>query len=127
MNPKAHPGIEGGHGTLFVGSKGWVRVARGGWKVSDPELYKKGKDPGEKRLEVSRGQIENFVDCVISRKTPVDDLHSAVRSDIACHLADIAIRTARPITWDAEKEVIVGDPDAARMVSRPLRAPWTLT
>ncbi len=126
LQPKPHPAIEGGHGTLFVGSKGWVRLARGGWKVSDPALYKTAKEPGEKRLGVSRDQIQNFVDCVLSREMPIDDLHSAVRSDIACHLSDIAIRTGRPITWDADKEVIVGDPGAAKLASRPLRAPWTL-
>jgi len=56
----------------------------------------------------------------------VDDLHSAVRSDIICHLTDICIRRGRPITWDLEKETIVGDAEAVKMMSRPLREPWTL-
>jgi len=123
---KPHEGVFGGHGTSFVGSKGWVTVSRGGWKVSSEEIRRKAKDPGDKRLVVSRDQIHNLVDCIISRQQPVDDLHSAVRSDIICHLTDICIRRGRPITWDLAKETIVGDAEAVKMMSRPLRAPWTL-
>ena len=123
---KPHPGVEGGHGTLFVGSKGWVMVSRGRWKTSSLELRRKVKNPGEKRLKVSRDQIDNFVDCVRSREMPVDDLHAAVRSDVATHLAEICVRTGRPITWDPEKETIVGDAEAAKMMKRPMRKPWTL-
>ena len=121
-----HPAAKGGHGTLFVGDKGWVVVSRGGWRFSPKNLREKVKDPGEKRLKVSRDQIQNFVDCVISREEPVDNLHSAVRSDIVSHLCDICIRTGRPITWDNKKETIVGDEQAAKRMNRPLRAPWTL-
>jgi len=123
---KPHPGVFGGHGTLFVGTKGWVNVSRGDWKGSSEEIRRRAKDPGDKRLVVSQDQIQNFVDCCISSETPVDDLHSAVRSDIICHLTDIACRTKRPITWDNRKETIVGDDEAIKMMSRDLRKPWTL-
>jgi predicted dehydrogenase len=126
LDPKPHPGIEGGHGTLFVGTEGWVRVSRDGWKAFPEALLQKAKDPGPKRLEVSRDQIGNFIESALAKRRPIDDLHSAVRSDIACHLSDIAIRTGRPITWDPVKETIVGDTDAAKRMSRPMRDPWTL-
>jgi len=122
---KPHPAVEGGHGTLFVGTEGWVRVSRGGWKTSSEELRRKAKDPGKKRLKVSRDQIENFVDGVLSRETPVDDLHSAVRSDIACHLSDIAIRTGKAVEWDPARERIV-DEERRKLMFRELRKPWTL-
>ena len=118
---KPHPGIVKGHGTLFVGTNGWVRTSREGWSTSTVELRRKAKDPGAKRLPISKDQIQNFVDCVISREQPVDDLHSAVRSDIACHLTDICIREGRPITWDPTKETIVGDDLAAKRMQRPAR------
>jgi predicted dehydrogenase len=121
-----HPGITGSEGTLFIGTKGWVTVRRGGWNVSSEEIRRRAKNPGGKLLKVSRNQIHNFIDCVISRETPVDDLHSAVRSDVICHLTDIAIREGKPITWDNDKEIILDNPSAARRMSRDLRAPWTL-
>lgn len=123
---KPHEGIENSHGTLFVGSKGWVKVIRDGWKVSDEKLYRIAKNPGEKRLKVSKNQREDFVDCVITREEPVDHLHSAVRSDIICHLSDICIREGRPIRWDNERDTIVDDPEAAKRVHVPMRKPYTL-
>jgi len=30
----------------------------------------------------------------------------------------------RKIKWDPEKEVIIGDSEAAGMAARPLRSPW---
>ena len=56
----------------------------------------------------------------------VSPLPDAVRSDIISHLCDIAIRLKRKITWDPKTETIVNDPQATRMCSRPMRAPWTL-
>ena len=123
---KPHPGVAGGHGTLFVGSSGWIRVSRDGWAFSNDEIRQKAKDPGSKRLIVSHDQIRNFVDCVLSREQPVDNLHSAVRSDILCHLIDISARTGRKIQWDNKEEKITGDAQAEKMMQREMRQPWTL-
>jgi hypothetical protein len=38
-----------------------------------------------------------------------------------CHLGNIAIRLGRKIQWDPEKEVIVGDEEAAAWTTRPQR------
>lgn len=43
-----------GDGTLFVGSKGWVKVSRGALHASSEELRRKAKEPGRVRLPVSR-------------------------------------------------------------------------
>ena len=123
---RPHPGVEGDHGTLLVGEEGWIRVSRNGWMTSPRSLMQRGRDPGERRLEVSPDQIDNFVDGVLPRRTPVDDLHSAIRSDLACHLSEIAVRTGRPIRWDPIREVIADDADAARLMRRAMREPWGL-
>jgi len=123
------PGIKDikfSHGTMFVGEKGWIAVSRSSWQVSPESLYKKGKNPGKIRLISSDNHRHNFVDSVLKRKQPISDLESAVRSDIICHLSDISIRTGRTINWDPEKESIVGDADAAKLMSRSMREPWTL-
>jgi len=123
---KLHKGFRGTIAVLFCGTRGWVRVSRGGWETSSKELAQKARNPGDKRLRVSKDQITDFVDCVMSRETPVDDLHSAVRSDVATHLCDIAIRTGRAITWDSKEETIKCDPQAVQMMTREMRTPWTL-
>ena len=61
-----------------------------------------------------------------SRAATVSPLPDAVRSDVISHMCDIAVRLDRKITWDPKKEEIVGDSEAARMLHRPMRSPWTL-
>ena len=46
------------------------------------------------------------------------------RSATVCHLGNLAVRLGRKLTWDPAKEEIAGDPEAARMLDRPYRAPW---
>ena len=52
------------------------------------------------------------------------NIDSAVQSDIMSHLGDICIRTGRKIKWDPERETIIGDDIAQRMLTRAMRAPW---
>jgi predicted dehydrogenase len=68
--------------------------------------------------------VRNFLDCVKSRKEPNSDLESGHQIATTCHLANISLHTGRKIRWDAEKEQIVGDADAAKMLVRPYRKPW---
>ncbi len=71
-----------------------------------------------------RRHARNFLDCVKSRQTPVADLESGHRVASACHLANISLRVGRMIQWEARKEEIIGDSDAAKLLVRPYRAPW---
>jgi predicted dehydrogenase len=114
------------HGTLFEGTKGWVAVTRGGWKVYPESLYKIAKEPGAHQLLDSKNHLENFVDSVLERKQPISDLDSAIQSDIICHLSEIAVRNGREIKWDPKTQTIVGDSEAQKRMHRDMRAPWTL-
>jgi predicted dehydrogenase len=71
-----------------------------------------------------KGHVRNFLDCIKSRAMPVSDLQSGHRVATACHLANISLRLGRKLTWDPVGDTIVGDPDAARWLERPYRAPW---
>jgi predicted dehydrogenase len=68
--------------------------------------------------------VRNFLDCVKSRAQPLSDLESGHRVATACHLANISLRLGRKLRWDAAKEEILDDPEAAGMLVRPYRAPW---
>jgi hypothetical protein len=41
-------------------------------------------------------------------------------------LGNIAIRHGKPLRWDPASETIIGDAEAAAMLSRPRRSPWEL-
>ncbi len=86
---------------------------------------RKAIKPGEKRLK-SANLGTDFIQCVKTRATTVGPIDDAVYSDIMSHIADIAIRLKRPVKWDPAKEVIVGDAEASKLLSRPIRSPWSI-
>jgi hypothetical protein len=68
--------------------------------------------------------VRNFLDCVKSRKRPIADVEDGHWTTVACHLANLSLRTGRKLRWDPVKEEIIGDREAAAMMRRPYRAPW---
>lgn len=116
----------GGDSTKFIGPDGWVRIWRGGIDAEPKSLLQSKIGPNDVHLIESPRHDQNFVDAVRSRGKTVSPVDDAVRSDIISQLCDIAIRKHRKVTWDPKKQVIVGDDDAAKMLSRPMRAPWTI-
>ncbi len=114
------------HGTTFFGSEGWVSVDRRGVQVSKDSLKDVKLGPNDKPLYNSPDHHKNFVDCVKSRRQPISPLEAAIRSDTISHLSDIVVRLRRPVQWDPEREVIVGDEEASKMLSRGMRPQWSV-
>lgn len=73
------------------------------------------------------GICGDFLYCVRTRQRPFRDIAVAHRTVTVCHLGNIAYWLNRPIRWDPVKEEIVGDEEASRWLSRPMRAPWHLS
>jgi predicted dehydrogenase len=90
-----------------------------------PEFWTKAIEDrtGDPRAQFKL-HARNFLDCVKSRQQPIADLESGHRVASACHLANLSLRLGRQLRWDAERETLVGDPEAARLLVRPYRAPW---
>jgi predicted dehydrogenase len=82
------------------------------------------KDDSGDQFVQFKDHVRNFLDCVKSRKQPVSDLESGHRVATACHLANLSLRLGRTLRWDADREEILGDAEAAKMLVRPYRAPW---
>jgi predicted dehydrogenase len=117
-------GIKGS--TTFEGENGTIHVSRKEIDSNPKDIIEQPLKEGDVRLYVSKSHHQNWLDCIKSRKLPICDVAIGHRSATVCHLGNIAIRTGRKITWDPAKEEIVGDAEAARMLSRPYRAPWSL-
>ena len=71
--------------------------------------------------------VKNFVDCLDSRKKPNSDVEIGHNSMIACHLGNIAFRTGKTVRWDVEKERVINDAEAQKLVTKEYRAPWKLS
>ena len=72
--------------------------------------------------------FQNFVNCVRSRKR--EDLYCEVleghMSTALCHLANIAFRTGRKLTFDPATETFPGDAEANSLLGRKYREPYVL-
>jgi len=119
-------GLENGPNVQIDGEKGSISVSRGKISSNPPEIIKEKLGEGDVHLYVSNNHHQNWLDCVKSRELPICDVAIGHRSATVCHLGNIAVRTGRKIAWDPVKQTIVGDEDAAAMLSRPYRAPWSL-
>jgi predicted dehydrogenase len=125
-----HVVSEGENGITIEGTKATIFVSRSdlrdekGTVVADmmndqplPEgtiskLYK-GKKPGN--------HMANFFECCKDRTQPISDVATHHRTMTTAHLANIAIRLGRKLTWDAAKEQIVGDDEANKWQKREQR------
>ena len=120
--------MAGGHGlrggAKWIGEDGWVWVDRGGIDASDKSLLRKKFSPNEINLFRSPGHWRDFLDCVKSRKETLTPCEVAHRSASPGHLGIIAMKLGRKIKWDAANEKIIGDSEATRMLTKPLRSPW---
>lgn len=115
------------HGTAFEGTDGWAHVDRAGINLEPEKLIDVKEADCKIQLKRSAGHARDFIDCVKSRAETVSPIDAAVKSDVLCHIADIAIRLRRKITFDMKKEQFISD-DAAnrRLKARPMRKPWDL-
>ena len=66
----------------------------------------------------------DFVECIRTRNKPFCDLELGHRTAIICNLGNMSLRLGRTIRWDPDKEVVIGDKEAAAMCTQEYRAPW---
>lgn len=114
-------------GVTFQGSDGSVWVNRGAIEATPQSLLDWQPKDSDIRLYRSDNHARNFIDCVISRQETAAPIEQAHRSITIAHLGNISLRLGRDLRWDPAKEQIVGDESAQRMLSRPMRKPWSIT
>jgi len=122
----------GDNGITFEGEKGKIFVNRGkitGTPIEenwDKDQYTeedvvalyKGKPP--------EGHKNNFYRCIREGGLPLSDAFSHLIAMNTCHLAAIAARLGRTITWDPAAEVITGDDQAQAMTARTPRTGYEI-
>ena len=114
-------------GVSWTGSEGTLIARDDGWEII-PEPKKKSleakKEPG--KGDARPAHVRNFLDCVKSRRQPVENLELGHHVSSVAHLGNIALRSGHKIIWDPVKERIVNDPEANRLVGVNYRVPWKL-
>lgn len=138
---EVHFMLETGHGPMggavFVGEKGKLEINRNKFTSNPPDiaqvLLKKVDVAEEERkwsdqlaLWQARWHLQDWLDCVRSRKQPVADVEIGHRSISVCHLANITRLAGRRLKWDPAEERFIGDDDANRYLNRPRRKGYEL-
>lgn len=68
--------------------------------------------------------VQNFLDCIKTRQKPNADVEVGHTSIVPCHLANISYKTGTKVVWDANREQIINNPEAAKLLTKPYRDPW---
>ncbi|UCH64006.1 MAG: Gfo/Idh/MocA family oxidoreductase [Fidelibacterota bacterium] len=119
---------KGPRGLRFEGSDGWIFIyIHGGRLEAEPKsLLRETVGTDEIHLGRSPGHHQDFLNAIKTRKQPVAPSEVGHRTGTICHLLNIAMLTGRELEWDPQQEQIINDPEANRMLSRPMRSPWHL-
>jgi predicted dehydrogenase len=121
----------GGDAWTFFGEKGKMRLARNSFRVDPPDLVHDDPDPSVLRKwqgpgHVARPHLENWLECIKTRRTPNAPAEAGHRTATVCHLANIARELRRRLRWDPHNEAFVGDDEANTLVDRPRRTGFEL-
>jgi hypothetical protein len=119
----------GACGERFDGPEGWAAAADGysGPDVSSPALlreYNKVLADYTTRTQRPLNHVRDFLDCIRSRRLTVANPDVMCRSMSVCLAADICEQLRRNLKFDLGKAEFAGDPEANRMRSRAMRAPF---
>lgn len=120
----------GACGERFDGPEGWAAAADGYARseVSSPTLlldYKKVLAEYTARTRRPLNHVRDFLDCIRSRRSPVANPEVMSRSMNICLAADLCGLLKRNLKFDLHKAEFVNDPEANRLRSRAMRAPYT--
>jgi predicted dehydrogenase len=124
-------------GAIFICEKGKLEVNRNKVTSNPPEIavqLKAALDIEEEERKWSdnvalwqaRWHLQNWCDCIRSRRRPVADVEIGHRSISVCHLANIVRSAGRPLVWDPEREVFANDNLANQFLARERRKGFEL-
>ena len=116
-----------GMGTTWHGERGWIHTDRGNvLTASDPRILEEVIGENEIHLYKSTNHWQNFIDCVRSGNQAIAPVDVAYRAVSVALLGEIAMTTGQTVHWDPEREVIIDNMRASRLLDRPYRQPWKL-
>jgi predicted dehydrogenase len=139
-------------GLKFIGTKGWIEVARGYLACSDAKLVPaelagtrpRNMTPEERQkmfaqmqssaargtgsFEISSPHMQNFIDSVRSRVDPIAPIEVGCSTAITCCLGNIATELGRPVKWNPATYSFVDDKEASshRLMNYEYKAPYKL-
>ena len=125
--PRKGKGPQNTIGNIYYGSKGYLAISGYG---SYRTWLGQEQEPGP-QAEGEGNNWANFIDCVRSRKK--EDLNAPIKegyiSATLLHLGNASYRLGRAINFDPEKQEVIGDEEAVKLLrdgDRGYRKPYVV-
>lgn len=119
--PSAHD-----RSVTFYGSEGEIKIGRGKLKTNPGSLKRQKIKPHESKVYKSKNHYEDWLTAIQNHSRPICDIEIGHRTATICNLVNIGYELNRPLKWDPGKERFVNDPEADKMLSRPMREEWAI-
>jgi len=125
--------IYGDKGTLRGSTMKYDFTPQGeGQKIHKDVVYEKEKYPedvNEPRIELNaapatRLHMLNFLNAIETKTKPVADIEEGHISTASCILANMSLKTGRPMVYDPKTRQVKGDAEATALLQRSYRQPW---
>lgn len=106
----------------FEGTEGWIEIEYPDKLTASSQAILDSKI-GDNELKIQNlpNDKDDFCMGVKSGKQTLEPLETAHRTISMCQLGLIAIKTGSKLTWDPQKEIIIGDNAASAMLDIPIR------
>lgn len=115
----------GPSGCTFEGTEGTIYVDRGVLRSTPATILQQPLGERDFHLpDVGNNHLQNWIDCMRTRRRPVADVEIGAKSAQVCQLANIGYQLRRTLRWNPQREKFANNAKANRLRSRANRAPW---
>jgi predicted dehydrogenase len=108
-------------GTFHQGwQQGWTFYPTNGKAPAqheDPQLHQ----PDDQNI---KELFADFLSAIKTNRRPVSDIEIAHRSTNMSLLGMLSLKVGRSLRWDGDKELVIGDDEANKLLAREYRKPW---
>ncbi len=118
-----------GLGAIFIGERGKIEINRNKIASNPKELVRSPENPGPNRKMETQYHIENWIECIKSRKRCNADIEYGQRSSTLCYLVNIVREigeVGRKLKWNPDTERFTNCDEANLLLSRERRKGYEL-
>ena len=118
-----------GLGAIFVCEEGKIEINRDKIASNPKEIARAADNPGHNKRRETAYHIENWIQCIKSRKRCNADIEIGQRGSSLCYLVNIAHdvgRVGEPLKWDPVAERFTNCDEGNKLLSRPRRKGYEL-
>ncbi|MCA9138314.1 MAG: Gfo/Idh/MocA family oxidoreductase [Planctomycetales bacterium] len=117
-------------GCYFFGDKGTFHIGwRDGWTFYPADSKQQIIHQDSQLQEPDGHNMQllwaDFLHSIETGKQPTANIEIGHQATTASLLGMLSLKLGRSVRWDGEKEQVIGDDEANRLLKREYRAPWT--